>query len=277
MGRALFCWLVVAAVAAPGLAEPQTAVQRKCIHEMHKRLGAVVKSQGQLGSACLKQISRDQLVGLGWSGCSDADADGKVAKAAVKMQAAWDRKCDPAELPTGLLPLASPADTALAAEGARAAVLGLGADVLAQPATVVRSAGDKLGARCQREMLVRSHKLLDVAWRETVAAVDDALAAGAANAAEVAAALEPALSASAKLAKTELQLASKTEKKCAEVSAPLVFRGVCTAATTAEVAACAAQRARCRLCLALTGLEGLPLDCDSFDDAATNLSCSPFS
>jgi len=168
------------------------------------------------------------------------------------------------------------ADVDTASQGVRDAVLGLGDDVLARPAAVARIGRDKPAAKCQGEVLKRAHKLFEVAWKEWAKAADEALEAGAGSAADVAAALESALSVSRKLTKAELQLVRKAEKKCAEVSTPLIFRGVCSAATAAEVAGCVRERVRCRLCLALVDVEGLPLDCDLFDDATADLGCSPF-
>lgn len=278
MPRFRYLWLSVAlaAAGAPAQAAPQSDAQQKCIREIHKRLGAVAKAQGRLGAHCLKDISRGDLVGLGWRGCSEADAPGKVAKTAARTEASRERKCAGDAAPTELLSLPDAAAVDAANEGVRAAVLGLGDDLLSRPASIVRIAGDKPAAKCQAELLKRAHKLLDIAWKESMAGVQDALEAGAADAAEVAAALVVGIDASSKLAKAEAQLVAKAEKKCADVSPPLVFRGVCTAATAAEVAECAAERVRCRLCLALTDLEDLPLDCDSFDDGTVNLSCSPF-
>ena len=278
MPRILVAALALALAGGGGeaLAEPQDEAQRKCLREVHKRVVGVARAQGKLGLTCLKQISRDQLVGLSWGGCSDADAGGKVAKASARTQTGREKKCLDGALPTGLAALDTPADVDAANATALAAATGLGDDILAQPATIVRAAGDKDGARCQAEILKRATKLLDVSWKEAMRGIDDALAAGAEPGPDVAAAAGSALTASAKRQKAELQLASKGAKKCEAVSAPLVFRGVCSAASAAEVAACAADRVRCRLCLALTDLHGLPFDCDAFDDAAANLSCSPF-
>lgn len=278
MPRAAALWLTLAVFlsAAPGFAEPQSEVQRKCLREIHKRLGAVVKAQGRLGAHCLKEISRERLVGLSWSGCSEADTAGKVAKLAAATHAGRLRKCDNGELPTGLVDLEDTADVDTANRVARDSVLGLGDDILARPASIVRLGGDKLAAKCQGEVLKRTHKLLDVAWKEASAAANAALEAGAANGGGVVVAVESALAASARFTRAERQLVSKAEKKCAEVSAPVIFRGVCTAATTTEVAICAGERVRCRLCLALVDLEALPFDCDLFDDGTANLSCSAF-
>ncbi|MGI9430840.1 MAG: hypothetical protein ACR2PQ_01415, partial [Myxococcota bacterium] len=151
--RSVLLFAAVFAAIAPAQAAPQSDAQQKCIREIHKRLGSVAKAQGRLGARCLKDISRGDLVGLGWRGCSEADASGKVAKAAARTGASRERKCTGDSAPTELLSLPDVAAVDTANEGVRAAVLGLGDDLLARPASIVRSAGDKPAAKCQAELL----------------------------------------------------------------------------------------------------------------------------
>jgi hypothetical protein len=72
-------------------------------------------------------------------------------------------------------------------------------------------------------------------------------------------------------------LRRKVQHACAAIEIPIatLFPGVCAgAAGIAELAECADRAALCRTCKAQNAISGLALDCDLFDDAVPNLTCS---
>jgi hypothetical protein len=117
-------------------------------------------------------------------------------------------------------------------------------------------------------------KLLDRLVREANAAKKDALALGAASDADLEAAFQTAWDSSSKVLSAAAKLVTKAEKKCEGIDPSLIFPARCARATIGELAACGAERARCRACLMLEAVDGLALDCDALDDATANLSCS---
>lgn len=269
----LTCLTALVALSTAASAEPQSAIQQRCIQEIDKRAAGVAKVVAKEGVRCHKAISTSKLVGPTWSQCVDDLGAEKVAKAGAKTMKGREKKCDDAELPTLAFAAADPASVDAVNQAAQDQSRGLGDDVLRYPAVVVQQDSDKVAAKCQAELLKGAYKLLDVAVGEADGAIVDALGVGAGSEGELAAAIGAAWDASPKLQKTGDKLLARAEKKCAGVNPVFIFQGECSAGTIAEVAACAARRARCRACLLAQSVGGMALGCDTLDDGANDLSC----
>ena len=135
-------------------------------------------------------------------------------------------------------------------------------------------------AKCQRFVIQLAGKILDLRWKtfrkckkSTINTIDDDVAL-------VGACLgPPQVDASGKIVKLDLKLANKIDSKCISKGVLPVGSafpgGRCSDEVDANFAACVSARTACRFCLAINQADDIdpPLDCDLFDDGATNLSC----
>lgn len=260
--------LASAAAAAPRGAGGLAPTEAACVLEVNKRSISLSRVHGKEQLRCLKRGATGKEAEP--DACRFVDARGKLRKAGEKAAKGEAKKC------TGT-PAFAFAGVDVAALAVADASWGVVGDLLGSTvdATLVR--GDKAGAKCQLDLVKRSHGLLDTIWQELYKAKKRALggkAPAVTSQAGLEAALQTALGASAKLAKRAAALRSGAEKRCgARSDLADLFPGECASSSAAELATCAEQSVRCRACQAANRADSLQLDCDTFDDGETNLSC----
>ena len=229
--------------------------------------------------------------------CVDAQGDTKTVKKQRNLVADFDILCDPVPA-WGVNALSccygggandgdictdsSTCDSGECAPGgcvaevAEAAANELTHDIYG--ATVTASA-DSRTRRCQKtvskaagKLLVEHLKAFRVCKRDEFASItnDTDLRATC---------LEPQPDPKGKLAQRATQISSDIEHKCFDKgvsSLGVEFPGACAAQPDETFGACIAERARCRFCRAVNFGDAIvpPLDCDLFDDALANSSCS---
>jgi hypothetical protein len=252
----------------PPVEEPQTKAQQKCLVALNQAAAKVARAQTKVNEKCLKDASKGKESSL--QGCAISDPKDKVLKASLKVMKADDKKCQADGRPSFSYVAGSGLYVIAMDEGLSFLQDLLGAD----PDLAIRS--DKSEVGCQGKVLKLSDKLIDVILKEAIKAKKQALAQGAASADQLQAAIEAALGAAEKLLRAEDKVVQTAEKKCAEVvDLGAVFPGAVSVGTTpADVSSHAIENARCRACRLLNQFDALDMDCDAFDEGATNGSCS---
>jgi cysteine-rich repeat protein len=234
---------------------PTTKQEVACAFRLAGRLAGVARARAGDDAACLRAAAagRGSL-----ASCLGLDLRGKVARAAATTLAAEARQCAPPP------PFAYTSGATVNAAGEDAAADAFAALLGASPAVASR-AGDRAGARCQRELLERHGTLLAAALSELARATRDALrgsrlASPVCTATGLAAALEARLAASPRLARAADALGRGVRRRCdgADVGALFDCGG---AATVDALVACARTTALRAACEAAAEAEGLDLDC----------------
>lgn len=277
-------------------AAPQTPSQQRCLVDLDKRGSLVLRTQGKLAYACVRDAGVGNVDRLGIppqtqtaQACLGNDVRGQAAKRLGAVAETDAERC-----------LAAPEQrpgfgyTGAAAVGAAAitAANGIVSDLFGPvlDAALVPSLTDPNGARCQQEMTKRATGLAYAIWkavlahRKSVLTGSDRLTGGlpagpVASAEELADELIAFVAAdpTGAIGRAIDKLASAVNARCVAPAAPLaaLFPGVCTAsASPAALAACASQRARARFWASLAGFDGLDLPCDLLDDGLPNATCA---
>lgn len=276
----------------------QSSPQQRCINDLNKRGSLVARQQGKSNVNCVLNAGRGTVTKLGTppqaqtaQACLKNDVGGKVAK---RTQKTTDRDADrclaePAQMPDFGYAGAS-AINAAALAASRGIVVDLfGPDLDPAIAPDNGVAGDPAGARCQREVLKRTNRVLDDMWKETLRQKKGLLKgrdrrtgtdpfapldSGAELAAEIPLYLQD--DPRGKVAKAIDKLTDKTATLCTAATTPVpdLFPGVCAgAATLADLAACAASRAQAHFYSSFAAIDAVAVDCDMLDDGAANGTC----
>ncbi len=286
LGAALIAsiWLALLTVATVPAA---TVDEQKCINEINKRVAALMKTQGKVNEACVKDANAGDVADLGNPGqeqstraCLSNDVKEKIAKASQKL---LDGETDRCTIdPPGFGYAGSAIALAAASGQANALVedlLGLDLDA----ATLDFAHPDDAAAECQEDVLKGSDRLVNTLWKLARKAKKSALKGKDAPPVDSATDLALAVigyletDANQKAADAQADLAAAAVDACSPTAASIavLFRGRCAAsATPAALATCAATAARCRFCLALQVADGLATDCDDFDNGdGADASC----
>lgn len=255
---------VLRLVSAAAPADPASSA---CINALNAGFAKVAKAQEAVVRRCWKAAARGKVSGL--VSCIESDPKGKLAKAGRKTEAGEARHC--AE-PPPFGPFGADAVNA----GAAQLTPGWVQEVFGpDPDAAVLS--DKAGAKCQKAALGALLKCEKKRVREfnrckKTGLGDDSIQ----DAADLATCLGADLRGKvARLCDPEQGKARRIlDKRCADkgVTLETAFPG-CGSADSDVVAACVDRAQRCHLCLALSLADGLPGDCDLFDDADANGSC----
>lgn len=266
----------------------QTKPQQNCINAINKAGAALVKTQGKVSGGCLKDAADGKLEKLGTppqaqtaQGCLTNDVKGAVAKAIGAVATKESKLClaDPAaQTPNYAFTGASATGIAGTAAGLELVTKLFGNDLDGALASVTT---DPSGVLCQREIHKRTQGLLDALWKLALAAKKSALSGSsttspADDVVELRLAIIGSLDADTtqKLAKTVALLGRKANDRCTNLALTSLFPGSCgSASTLEEFSGCAAAAARCAFCTSLGAMDGMEIDCDSFDDGAVNASC----
>ncbi len=258
-----------------------TSEQKKCLLAMEKNFARVVKAQGKVSVACIKDGSESSLpVGTSVEDCVVADAGGGVAKARVKTETDFTAYC------TGLTSSA----------GLRAPFFGLSdpstlndAAILEQTETLHDTLGsdldvavidgdlDSVAARCQQSVVKKLRKCEDTVLKELATCTKNGLASGTVRSTaglalclgsdpggKIAAACDPIIGG------VRRELAARCT--AVSVDAATAFPG-CASSDEAVTAACLDAALRCRTCQYVGVAFELESDCDAFDNGEIDASC----
>jgi len=261
---------VVCLVGSTAFAQVQSTAQQKCLNTLNTDSRKMAVKQGKESVACVKAATKSTA----FPDCLRRDLNGKVSGLQTKALAD--------ELDLACLDLNRPDFGAGSAfdgtNAARDSEVNLFADVYGSfdPTAVISTA--PLEGGCQSKVTKRLERLIAAKWKQYVACKKAALKNGASGAAALEACLQGDPSSVAadprgKIGKAFGKLQADVGTACSAVSVATTFPGTCSGETVGGLAACLDVRAECRLCKALNTIDGLSVDCDSFDDGLANGSC----
>lgn len=262
---------------APVAFAQQTKGQQNCLNNVNKAGGNVAKQQGKQNSACLRDAGKNKLVAMTAQDCLTADVKGKVQKKKDKTVAAAAKHCTtpPAFGFTGA------ANTNFSAEQAEldlvADAFGAGLD-----AAVISCDANKDGCGCQQKVLKDVEKLAAKKVAEFVKCKKAALKAGASSSMALANCVDDAgtpgsiaADTKGKLSKAQANLNKSITKKCDEKGVTAgAFPGKCDTLAGTALGTCLDVQVECRVCQMINDIDGIFVDCDTFDDGAVNASCA---
>ncbi|MFQ5352248.1 MAG: hypothetical protein ACE5D3_04160, partial [Candidatus Binatia bacterium] len=264
---------------APNSTQP-TRGQQSCMNALAKDMSKVASDAGKEIGGCVKDHARGKLGMLSFAECLVADRRGKVAKAEMRTQRDFDKRCtgnDSSGIPSR--PFFGVTDAVTVNLAAKTqAIDGLLDLVGADPGTaLVTEVTDRAASRCQRAIIGTAKKCADTAVKvfnkcEKLGlkngSVQDGSGIGACIGSDprgkIAKVCDPA---SGKVAKDIV-------RKCVNkgVSLAPAFPG-CAAETSTDLAACVNSSARCRTCRGISTGTAAIISCDLFDDGVDNDSC----
>ena len=251
---------------------PQTGDQDACVNELNRQLARMSKMQGREVKRCLKNFAKQKLTGS-MELCLEADARGKVAKAATKALSAEAEDCN------GVTPNFGPTDAATIIDVAIREQIDLVHDVFGAVLSngLIPDAQDRSASRCQRGVAKSLEKCQIVMLKEFNKCKKEGLKSGQFLEAEdlkICIGADPDL----KIARTcdpgIGKITSTIGQRCPGVNLFTAFPG-CNVTGTGPLAACLKQKASCGICSALNEADGLQQDCDLFDNGVMDGSC-PF-
>ena len=255
-----------------------TADQQKCVNDLNKRGAGLLKLQGRASLACLKNASVGKTEKLGSpataTDCLTNDVGAKLARGTAKLAGREVKLCSLDPQPAFAMTSSDVIAATATAEGA-----GLMGDVFGDLTTAVApKALDPVGAKCQQDAVKRTNAVVDALFKETLKRTKIVLLAkdtpppGSAGQLGEAVLAHLDAAGAAKVDKKVAALVKGVTARCAGIDVAGAFPG-CSSADTAALAGCLEGAARCRFCRAFAGFDAMPLDCDTFDDGAVNLSC----
>jgi len=274
---------LASAAASAGGSAPQSKDQQKCITSFGNAAAQVAKARAAENERCLKAFGKGKLAPFGTDSlrsCLSRDAKGKVAKQVAKLEKVADKSCSaPGDVPDFGIAAGGTREAAhQAREQATAPLL----DVLSENlfGTALACDDDPDGCKCQQAVADGVASLQTAIFAEFARCAKGALRDGAASAGALGACFsDPALPGSVandgkrRIENRVNRLTKLSATRCAGVAAPEPFPGQCLGLVGDELAACVAQRAECRACLALNAIHGLDEPCDLADDGVDDGSC----
>lgn len=273
----------------PPPAGPQSRPQRQCLNRLAEAGALVAGAQTRDALTCMRNFARGRVELLARESqprtaqaCLDNDVDGRVARAQERTLRRDDRRClaRAEQEPDFGYRGAGPVNAA-ARSGAEAVFEDLfGGDL---DASLAAAAADEKVARCQADVASGAADVFEAVARQALEERRAALRGRdgrdpARSAAELEAALAAGLARDAgrRIGRARSRLEQAGWDACPVEVGPLaaLFPGDCAGAgDVVELTDCAFAAARCRACRALADMDGLDLDCDTFDDGAPDLSC----
>jgi len=276
MQRILVLSIALATVvvsAGPSFAQVQSARQQACILALNSAGAKLSAAVGKEVAGCISDKAKGKLTpGQSVDQCVEADRKGKVAKAAVKISEAKSKSCfyvtpEAEDLPD------------FGARSASSVSSGFGGDVLNVGGLfgcTIDAAASLDAATCQTAVVKSLSKLVKAQTKAFQSCTKKGFKS------------EPPLDSIAeleacvgddpdgKIAALVTKTSPKVAKACAGV--PVLanaFPAACSTATPTSLFGCASAVARCGICRATNEANGLGVDCDAFDDATPNHSCTP--
>ena len=274
----------------PPEGEVQTKAQRRCLVGLARAAAQVAAAQAKDTGSCVHAFARSKAQKLGRDSqtrtadaCLANDVSGDVARALQRTLRRDAGRCmgRPEQLPDFAYRGAGPANG-----GARGQTTALAEDFFGAEldATLELLATAPGAALCQEAVITGAGSVLAKAMKLAAKAEDAALSgknkkAPVASSAELEEALLEAFAGGQhrELVRARDDLRRKVQQACSAIEIPIatLFPGACAgAAGIAELAECADRAALCRTCKAQNTISGLALECDLFDDAVPNLTCS---
>jgi hypothetical protein len=239
----------------------QSKNQQGCINALNKDGAKVAATQGKENIACISAAGKGAESDP--QGCLTRDAKGKVAKAAAKIQADFDKRCV-AEPPGVGVPGVFTGTAAAVANAGIDDEVQLVADVFGRPLANALTT-EKAGAKCQSVVIKDYEKTFATYMKGFLKCKKSALKAGGTEAALVGCVLNDP---GGKGASTISKLNADIGKNCQEN----IFPGFC--ADRFDLASCVGDLVRCRACRMQNKLDGLHANCDRLDDGVENGSCA---
>ena len=258
-----------------------TAEQQKCLLTMQKDFARVVKAQGKVSLACIKNGSEQTLpVGTSVDDCLVADARGDVEKARAKTVADFTASCTGLTSTAGLrAPFFGLTDATTVEDSASLEQTETLRDALGSVLddAVIHDEVDPLAARCQQSVSKKLRKCEDTVLKELAVCTKAGLKSGAVKSAaalalclgsdpsgKIMAACHPATGG------VRRELAARCT--AAGVGTATAFAG-CGSVDEAATAACLDAALRCRACQYVGTAFAVERDCDAFDNGAIDASC----
>jgi len=254
------------AAAAAG-SQPLSKPAQTCLNELNRRSAALASAHGDVANRCLA----NPLAGQTLAGCLALDPKGKLGRAEGALAARIAARCgDPP--PFAELDVAVLGGVMAGAERALLVDL-LGTDLPGAPASA-SAARCRAAAASATQGCVEAQLAAFNACKKRVLA-DDALPASTAEALDDACLGPVDAGIPDPKGKVERACGRKLdraiERACDGEDLPVLFPGC----AGSDLAACGARAARCASCRMLVAVDGLPRDCDAFDDGVVDGSCGP--
>ena len=243
--------------------QAQSKNQQGCVNALNKDGAKVGATQGKENTSCIKNAGKGKESNA--QGCLTADSKGKVAKAASKISADFDKKCT-AETPTTGVPGVFSGTAAAVADAGQDDEIQFVADVFGSDLNLAILT-DKAGSKCQATVSKDSEKIFATYMKGFLKCKKGALKAGSSLDACV-------LDDGGKVGKTVSKLSADIGKKCADTPVATFAPGLCSGSSTGDLANCIAERVACRACQMQNRMDGLHVNCDALDDGSENGSCA---
>jgi cysteine-rich repeat protein len=271
---------ILAVLGSPG---EQIKDKQKCINKMNKEAAKLLKAYSGDAGGCIKNYGKGKSDKLGPGetahSCLTADVKSKVSKASSKVTSAG-----------GCTAGADFAfeDPAVVLSSAEFITLGLLKDIFhvgpPSPFTLDLGLADsddpKDDAKCQSTAHKNVAKLLDTKMKVFAGCKKEVLKAKTGSPPPDLGALANGVvdcietDAKSKISKAVTKL-SKITDKCTLAQVPELFKGKCKdAASPAAFLSCLDRLVECRFCQAIESFDGMPLNCDQFDDGEQNGTCT---
>ena len=247
---------------------------------MNKRGERINRTQLKENEWCLRNFQNERLATATFDDCTTADDRGRVQRAADRTADREAKKCDPLAMPPAFGYTSATVVNTAGVSGALSLLYTLFGGPPVSDADLFTKADNRDTAKCQFELLKRTDKLESTVLKEINKAKRQALRDEAVDSqAALEAKLLVVLSSNNRISRTQDQLVSGVDRKCASLLAPpgTIFPGTCGAGnpSLSEVEDCAIAAARCEACLKINAFDALNLDCDQADDQDNgNGSCS---
>jgi hypothetical protein len=260
--RAVGAAALAVALGAPATAQ-QSKSQQACINAINKDAAKVGKAQGKENVACVKLGLKEPPDPI----CPSADLKQKVAKKIAKALEDDTARCQ-----------AGPPDFAYTSGGTASvayqqAELDLLADVFGSTDLSATISTDKAIGGCQVAVIKDVERISGAAAKAFVKCKKGAIKGAAVAVGDITACVGD--DADTKVDGATTKLGADITARCTGVTVSTAFPGLCSGSTTDMLAACLGARARCRMCLAANGADGLSAPCDTIDDGAGNATCGP--
>jgi hypothetical protein len=256
----------------------QSVDQQKCTNDQNKAAAHLTRAQEKQTLRCLGEIPFEACLNANRPSSKPVKSCGSVDEGGFSTTPSF-----------GVAP----------PEVVRAAALDspvrLAEDLLGSDLDGALPDDDPAGSKCQQKALKQSFRVYDALWKELLKGKKSVLAgkgidgervAPPESANDLSADLRAWLDADpkGKIARAVDSLPKTIRKACENPQKPpvgsldMLFPGLCSSAAGSgadSLASCASERIYCRFCQQLNRSDSLTIDCDTFDDAATNASCSP--
>ncbi len=278
--RISWCVLLATLVGATSALAQLDSGQQKCLNALNKDAAKLAATQGKANVACLKKATGGKLpTGQNADACLLADGKGKIADLQARIASDHADLCVATPPTFGL-----PGGTVAAVVGGvpRDQSLSLLADVFGASLTTaaIDCDTDKAACGCQNAVAKAYEKLAATKMKTFLKCKKSTLKAGATANSSLEDCVADSLTVGSiaadskgKIAKKVAKLGDAIAKKCVGVSTAHAMPGVCAGQTGAGLANCIDELVECRVCLTLNLVDGLAVDCDTFDDGQLNLSC----